>query len=238
MKHLRVLRFLAILLALLAAVAAGSRTAHAHAGLVRSEPADGVTLASAPGEFHLWFNEDIVPSFSAVEVLDAHGTNVPGASVRPDPDAPAGLLVELPTLPAGAYTLLWKTLSQADGHPSQGMVLFGVQTAAPTAPVRAAGAAAVPWIDSAASGSTTRAWQAWGGAGGRLYLYRGRPSCDEQARRRAGNQHVGARRAAYVQTGALVRSCRAAGRVRAAAAAGGQLGRGRTGGWTGGRTGR
>ena len=45
MKHFRVLRFLAILLALLAAVAAGSRAAHAHAGLVRSEPPDGVTLA-------------------------------------------------------------------------------------------------------------------------------------------------------------------------------------------------
>ena len=154
MKHFRVMRFLAILLALLAAVTAGSRAAHAHAGLVRSEPSDGVTLASAPGEFHLWFNEDIVPSFSAVEVLDAHGKSVPGASVRPDPDAPTRLLIELPTLPAGAYTLIWKTLSAADGHPSQGMVLFGIQSAAPSAPVRAADAAAVLSRGTSAAAAT------------------------------------------------------------------------------------
>lgn len=71
MKNFCVLRSLALLLVLLAATAMGSRTAHVHVGLVHSEPTDGVTLASAaPGEFHLWFNEDIVPSFSAVEVLD------------------------------------------------------------------------------------------------------------------------------------------------------------------------
>ena len=183
MKYFSVLRFLAILLALLAAVAAGSRAAHADAGLVRSEPPDGVTLASAPGEFHLWFSEDIVPSFSAVEVLDAHGTSVPEASVRPDPDAPAGLLVDLPTLPPGAYTLLWKTLSQADGHPSQGMVLFGIQTAAPTAPVRAAGAAAVPWVEILLRWlNYTSLAGVVGGLAVGLYLFRGRPSYDEQAR--------------------------------------------------------
>lgn len=182
MKHSRSLRSLAILLALLAAVVAGSRVAHAHAGLVRSEPADGVTLASAPGEFHLWFNEDIVPSFSSVEVLDAHGKSVGEASVRPDPDASTGLLVDLPTLGAGAYTLLWKTLSQADGHPSQGMVLFGIQTAAPTASVRTADAA-VPWVE------ILLRWLNYvslagivGGLAVGLYLYRGRPSGDEQAR--------------------------------------------------------
>ena len=118
-----------------------------------------------------------MPSFSAVEVLDAHGTSVPGASVRPDPDAPTGLLVELPTLPPGAYTLLWKTLSQADGHPSQGMVLFGIQTAAPTAPVRAAGAAAVPWVEILLRWlNYTSLAGVVGGLAVGLYLYRGRPS--------------------------------------------------------------
>ncbi|MFN8465937.1 MAG: CopD family protein [Caldilineaceae bacterium] len=183
MKHSRVLRLFAILLALLAAATAGCRDAHAHAGLVRSEPPDGVTLAAAPGEYHLWFNEDIVPSFSAVDVLDAHGASVPGASVRPDPDAAGGLLVDLPTLSPGAYTLIWKTLSATDGHPSQGMVLFGINAPAPSAAARSTTSAAVPWVE------ILLRWLNYaslagvvGGLAVGLYLYRGRPARDEQVR--------------------------------------------------------
>lgn len=132
--------FAALLLALLAVLCA-SRTAAAHADLVRSEPADGATLSAAPAEVHLWFSEEIAPSFSAVQVLDAAGQSVPGVGVHPDPAQRSALVAVLPRLPAGAYTLIWKTLSATDGHPSQGMVLFGVNTAAPMS--AAAGAEAV-----------------------------------------------------------------------------------------------
>ncbi len=126
-------RFLVCLVSLLVALIS-SKHALAHAALVRTEPADGATLSVAPQEYRLWFNETIAPRFSVVQLLNAQGQPVPGLDFSAVPTDPSALLVRLPQLPAGAYTLIWKALSEADGHFSQGMVLFGVNVAAPNAP--------------------------------------------------------------------------------------------------------
>ncbi|HEY7492720.1 MAG TPA: copper resistance protein CopC, partial [Candidatus Tectomicrobia bacterium] len=106
-------------------------TAHAvnvwaHATLVRSVPADGALLAEAPQEVRLWFNENISPRFSAAQLLDSKSQPVQLAGIRTDPSDPKQLILSLRQLPAGVYSVLAKTLSEADGHFSRSLLVFGV----------------------------------------------------------------------------------------------------------------
>src|SRR5919198_236497 len=100
--------------------------AAAHAVLVGSDPPDGVTLASAPAAVQLRFSEDISARFSSARLVDADGIAVAGAR----PAWPRGdsrlLVLELPSLPAGAYGVLWQALASNDGHTTHGAVVFSV----------------------------------------------------------------------------------------------------------------
>lgn len=107
-------------------VAGLSADAWAHAKLVRSAPGDGATLAEAPQEVRLWFDEDIAPAFSSARLLDASGRPVELAGVRTHPSDRKLLIVPVPALAAGIYSLLASTLSEADGHVSRTFLVFGV----------------------------------------------------------------------------------------------------------------
>ena len=98
----------------------------AHARLVRSAPADGALLAEAPQEVHLWFDENISPKFSSAQLLDIKSQPVQLAGIRTDPSDPQQLILSLRELPAGVYSVLAKTLSEADGHVSRSFLVFGV----------------------------------------------------------------------------------------------------------------
>jgi len=98
----------------------------AHATLVRSAPADGAVLAEAPREVRLWFDENISPAFSSAQLLDSKSQPIELAGIRTDPSDPTQLILSLRELPAGVYSLLAKTLSEADGHVSRSFLVFGV----------------------------------------------------------------------------------------------------------------
>lgn len=98
----------------------------AHAGLVRSEPADGSVLAQAPRELRLWFDEPISTDFSSVRLLDSNNRPVELGAVRADPADPNLLVVALPDLAEGVYSVLWQVLSESDGHFSRGIIVLGV----------------------------------------------------------------------------------------------------------------
>jgi copper transport protein len=98
----------------------------AHATLVRSEPAANVVLAEPPRQVRLWFSEPISPQFSTAKVLDVNGQPVELSGIRADPAEPARLILDLPDLPPGVYSVLWKVLSETDGHFTQGLLVFGV----------------------------------------------------------------------------------------------------------------
>jgi copper transport protein len=138
------LRLTAILLALLVALLARPDEALAHAGLVRSEPADNAILSEAPTEVRLWFNEPVSAEFSSVQVFDVHGQPVK-AGLRRDAADPALLVLTLPTgLADGVYSVNWRVLSEADAHFTQGLMVFGLGEGADV------GAAASGQIESSA----------------------------------------------------------------------------------------
>src|SRR5207302_412676 len=100
--------------------------ASAHPTLVRSEPADAVVLWDAPPAVRLVFSEPISVQLSSVQLLDVHGTPVPGMNVFNDLGPRGVLTAELPRLASGTYDIAWRVLSDSDGHVTQGHIVFGV----------------------------------------------------------------------------------------------------------------
>lgn len=117
--------WLAAVLAVLTTVALTS-IVRAHANLLRSDPADGAILAEPPGEVRLWFDEPISSEFSTAQLFDTNSQPIEIASIRTDSADPTLLILTLPELPPGVYSVLWKILSETDGHFSQGLLVFGV----------------------------------------------------------------------------------------------------------------
>ena len=115
------------LVVLLTALALGSH-AHAHASLVRAEPADGAVVPQAPPVLKLIFNEPvsplvvrlIAPSGAAI-ALDATAENM---TVTVAPPA---------VLQRGTHVLSWRVIS-ADGHPVAGSLLFSIGAPSATPP--------------------------------------------------------------------------------------------------------
>ncbi len=98
--------------------------AFAHAFLDRSVPAVGSTVAAPPASLRLRFTESVVPHFCTVQVLDAHG--VPVAAGAPQPaDGGRTLVVTLPRLGPGGYTVVWHVTAE-DTHRTEGRFGFTV----------------------------------------------------------------------------------------------------------------
>ncbi|KAA3660832.1 MAG: hypothetical protein DWQ04_18260 [Chloroflexi bacterium] len=120
-------RFFAALLFTAVLVTAVTASASAHAYLIRSDPADGAVLAEPPTDVNLWFDEPIVPSFSIIQVFDINNQPVQVSNIRINPDDSHNLAFSFPDeLSAGVYSILWETISDADGHYSRGLLIFGV----------------------------------------------------------------------------------------------------------------
>jgi copper transport protein len=60
-------------------------------------------------------------------LLDLNGQAVSGLHLSQSPDDPRLLVVDLPPLTQGVFSLNWRALSAADGHSSQGLLVFGVR---------------------------------------------------------------------------------------------------------------
>jgi copper transport protein len=98
----------------------------AHAQLLSSTPGAGELVAQAPSEIRLVFSEPLDPRFSSADVLNAAGQAVVDHAGRLDAVDATTLVVPLPQLAFGAYTVNWRSLSAADGHQANGFVTFGV----------------------------------------------------------------------------------------------------------------
>jgi methionine-rich copper-binding protein CopC len=109
-----VLRSTALLMAGLMALAFAP-TALAHAALVKSEPARRAELSKAPAQVRLWFNETIEPAYATINVFRQDGVPVVHPLARVDKEDGKLLVLELPQLEAGPYTVKYRVLS-VDGH--------------------------------------------------------------------------------------------------------------------------
>ena len=101
-----------------------------HAFLASSDPAANAVAPVAPGTVTLTFTEPLETSYSRAILYDQTGAEVPGvsSSIGSNPNV---MTVSLPSgLGNGTYSLLWRTLSTADGHTAQGYLPFTVGTQA------------------------------------------------------------------------------------------------------------
>ena len=113
------------------AVLASAGAAHAHASLMRSEPADRAVVAQPPVSLKLIFNEPVSP---LVLRLVRPGGEIGTLTGRAGSNGT--LAVPLPQyLADGTHLLSWRVVS-ADGHPVGGSLTFsiGAPSAAPASP--------------------------------------------------------------------------------------------------------
>ncbi|MBM3925220.1 MAG: c-type cytochrome [SAR202 cluster bacterium] len=100
--------------------------ASAHANLIQSGPAPDSVLDSTPAGITLRFSEPIAPSFSSIEVLNAAGQRVDQRALRFDANDLTLMALDLPVLPNGTYTVVWRNLSTVDGHSVRGSFAFSI----------------------------------------------------------------------------------------------------------------
>lgn len=112
--------------ALLATAALAGPYASAHASLKSSDPQAGATLAAAPKEIALTFNEKVEEAFSSITLSGANGKPVTVGKAKVDAGNPAILHVDVPALAAGAYTVKWAVAGH-DGHRRTGEYKFSVK---------------------------------------------------------------------------------------------------------------
>lgn len=98
----------------------GAGRVFAHANLLRAQPGPNAVLEFSPPEIRLWFSEPLEAQFSKIILRDADGNilNTPPSVV--DPTDPTQMALAPGELPDGLYTVAWRALSSADGHPTLG----------------------------------------------------------------------------------------------------------------------
>lgn len=122
----RVARALLAVVVSLGALAVFAEPTSAHAGLVSSDPADGVTLAAPPDHILLTFSEPPDLTLSGFGMLDASGGEL---SLRAPTEGAGNREVVLsPIVPLtdGVYTVTFRAVSETDGHLTAGSIAFGV----------------------------------------------------------------------------------------------------------------
>ena len=137
----RVVRALAVLGAAFLAFVLGAGPAAAHSVLLKTSPARGAAVATAPSTVVLTFNEMPQGEFSTIHVTGPDGQRRDDGHVQVVNDDVTEPLAG--TRPAGRYVVNWRVVS-ADGHPVSGEFTFTAQAAAPQLVARAAPTGAAP----------------------------------------------------------------------------------------------
>ena len=100
---------------------------YAHAFILRSEPQDGSSVASAPARVNVYFSDPIDIRYSSVKVLDSSGKQVDNKDLKNINGDESTLTVSLPSdLAHGSYTVSTKVLDATDGHVTSNAFTFGI----------------------------------------------------------------------------------------------------------------
>ncbi len=97
----------------------------AHAVIKQSVPANGATLAVAPKEVTITFNEKVEKMFTSAVLKTAAGATIATDKATIDAANPAVVRLALPALPSGAYVVKWTAVGR-DGHRRTGDIGFTV----------------------------------------------------------------------------------------------------------------
>jgi len=104
---------------------AGVSAASAHAFLEHADPRVGSTVKVSPTEVKIWFTEGVILPFSSLKVVDASGKEVQKSDKHLDPAHSDVLIVSVPPLKPGKYTVSWR-VTAVDTHVTQGTFHFEV----------------------------------------------------------------------------------------------------------------
>lgn len=107
-----------------------SAPAMAHAMLVKAEPARRAQLTQTPSQVRLWFNEEVEKDYASLSVLDPAKSPVTDISPQIAADDPKAIVLALPELAPGKYTVKFRVLS-VDGHVVDSSYDFTVKSKAP-----------------------------------------------------------------------------------------------------------
>jgi methionine-rich copper-binding protein CopC len=115
-NRISALKGIALGAGLIIALAAGlhSPPAAAHAMLTKAEPARRAQLTRPPAQVRLWFNEEVEKDYAALTVIQGDKP-VTEAKPRVAEDDPKAIILPLPELSPGKYTVKFRVLS-VDGH--------------------------------------------------------------------------------------------------------------------------
>lgn len=87
----------------------------AHAMLVKAEPPRRAQLTQAPTQVRLWFNEEVEKDYASLAVFGEDKSPVTEVKPNISPDDPKAIVLPLPALDPGKYTVKFRVLS-VDGH--------------------------------------------------------------------------------------------------------------------------
>lgn len=107
------------------AVLALAGTAQAHAWIDTTTPADGAVLTEPPAQVRVQYTEPMEPRVTTLTLLDGRGKPVAGTRQTPEGDRNLALVLHLPELAGGKYTVKATTLGK-DGHPTEETISFTV----------------------------------------------------------------------------------------------------------------
>ena len=130
------------LLALLLAAAAlallqDAPRASAHALLARADPPINAALRESPTAITLFMTEPLQREYSSVQVLDSGGQRRDIGETEFFALDATRMRVNVLRLTPGVYTVVWRTLSQIDGHTWNGSYVFSVLNPDGSAPAGA-----------------------------------------------------------------------------------------------------
>lgn len=97
----------------------------AHTNVVETSPKDGEILTVSPQQIGIEFSDKVTGNVVNIELLDVNSKPIQLPQVR-NSDHPNKVMVEVPELKKGTYTVNWSLVS-ADGHPTNGFYSFSVQ---------------------------------------------------------------------------------------------------------------
>lgn len=101
----------------------GAPVASAHADYRDSDPPDGASVSSPPGEVWAEFTEQPVEG-STIVITDPCGQRVDKGDYRYQPFPINRITVSMSADKAGAYRATWTVTSDADGHTTRGTFTF------------------------------------------------------------------------------------------------------------------
>jgi methionine-rich copper-binding protein CopC len=118
-------RTIAILLT--AVLGLGATAASAHPRLQASNPASGTTLTTSPKDIRMTFSEELVPSFTGLELKSASGKSVATDKAKLVPGDNRSIVVPIMSrLAVGTYSVSWHAVS-VDTHRISGSYKFKIR---------------------------------------------------------------------------------------------------------------